>query len=133
MACFKDKPAWLDQIGQPQPSMKIPDSGMGRPLLPGFSDKYGWQIKTIDISRSINADTRFCITITLPLLLIKKGQEQYMTSEVIALSLYRKKTLPAIYYLQGNTQGDNFLMHYLQEGSPMIRHQYPIWTGRRGR
>jgi len=34
-----DKPAWLDQISQPQPSMKIPDSGMGRPLLPGFSDK----------------------------------------------------------------------------------------------
>jgi len=36
---FSDKPAWLDQIGQPQPTMKIPDSGIGRPCYPGFSDK----------------------------------------------------------------------------------------------
>jgi len=42
---FSDKPAWLDQIGQPQPTMKIPDSGMGRPCYPGFSDKCWWNEK----------------------------------------------------------------------------------------
>jgi len=36
---FSDKPAWLDQNGRPQQTMKIPNFGMGKPLLPGFSDK----------------------------------------------------------------------------------------------
>ena len=34
-----DKPAWLDQIGRPQQTMKTPRSGMGRPRRKRFSDK----------------------------------------------------------------------------------------------
>ena len=88
-------------------------------ILAFFKDKYGWQIKTVDISRNINAAARFNITITPTLLLIKKGQEKYMTvtSGVIALSELERKLYRAIRYLQGNTQGDTFLMYDFQKGS----------------
>ena len=88
-------------------------------ILAYFRDKYGWQIKTVDISRNINAAARFNITITPTLLLIKKGQEKYMTvtSGVIALSELERKLYRAIRYLQGNTQGDTFLMYDFQKGS----------------
>jgi conjugal transfer pilus assembly protein TraF len=88
-------------------------------ILAYFKDKYGWQIKTVDISRNINAAARFNITITPTLLLIKKGQEQYMTvtSGVIAFSELERKLYSAIRYLQGSIQGDNFLMYDFQKGS----------------
>ncbi len=88
-------------------------------ILAYFKDKYGWQIKTVDISRNINAAARFNITITPTLLLIKKGQEKYMTvtSGVIALSELERKLYRAIRSLQGNTRGDNFLMYDFQKGS----------------
>lgn len=88
-------------------------------ILAYFKDKYGWEIKTVDISRNINAAARFNITITPTLLLIKKGQEKYMTvtSGVIALSELERKLYRAIRYLQGNTQGDTFLMYDFQKGS----------------
>ena len=88
-------------------------------ILAYFSDKYGWQIKTVDISRNIKAGVRFNVTITPTLLLIKKGQEKYMTvaSGVIALTELERKLYRAIRYLQGNTNGDNFLMYDFQKGS----------------
>ena len=88
-------------------------------ILAYFKDKYGWQIKTVDISRNINAAARFNITITPTLLLIKKGQKEYMTvtSGVIALSELERKLYRSIRYLQGNIQGDNFLMYDFQKGS----------------
>ena len=88
-------------------------------ILAYFKDKYGWQIKTVDISRNINATARFNISVTPTLLLIKKGQEKYMTvtSGVIALSELERKLYRAIRYLQGSTQGDNFLMYDFQKGS----------------
>jgi conjugal transfer pilus assembly protein TraF len=88
-------------------------------ILAYFRDKYGWQIKTVDISRNINAAARFNITITPTLLLIKKGQEKYMTvtSGVIALSELERKLYRAIRYMQGNTQEDTFLMYDFQKGS----------------
>ncbi len=88
-------------------------------ILAYFRDKYSWQIKTVDISRNINAAARFNITITPTLLLIKKGQEKYMTvtSGVIALSELERRLYRAIRYLQGNTQGDTFLMYDFQKGS----------------
>ena len=87
-------------------------------ILAYFVDKYGWQIKTVDISRQINVAARFNITITPTLLLIKKGQEDYMTvtTGVIALSELERKLFRAIRYLQGDTRGDNFLMYDFQKG-----------------
>lgn len=88
-------------------------------ILAYFVDKYGWQIKTVDISQNINAAARFNVTITPTLLLITKGQESYMTvtSGVIALTELERKLYRAIRSLQGNTKGDNFLMYDFQKGS----------------
>ena len=88
-------------------------------ILNYFVDKYGWQIKTVDISRNINSAARFNITITPTLLLIKKGQDNYMTvaSGVIAMSELERKLYRAIRLLQGNTRGDTFLIYDFQKGS----------------
>ena len=88
-------------------------------ILSYFLDKYGWQIKTVDISRNINSATRFNITITPTLLLIKKGQDNYMTvaSGVIAMTELERKLYRAIRLLQGNTREDTFLMYDFQKGS----------------
>ncbi|WP_169309199.1 conjugal transfer protein TraF [Desulforhopalus sp. IMCC35007] len=88
-------------------------------ILSYFVDKYGWPIKTVDISQNPGSAARFNITITPTLLLIKKGQDNYMTvaSGVIALTELERKLYRAIRLLQGNTQGDNFLMYDFQKGS----------------
>ncbi|MBU1413940.1 conjugal transfer protein TraF [Myxococcota bacterium] len=88
-------------------------------ILAYFVDKYGWQIKTVDISRQTKAATRFNITVTPTLLLIKKGQGDYMTvaTGVIALSELERKLYRTIRYLQGDTRGDTFLMYDFQKGS----------------
>ena len=88
-------------------------------ILSYFVDKYGWQIKTVDISRNINSAARFNITITPTLLLIKKGQDNYMTvaSGVIAMSELERKLYRAIRLLQGNTRENTFLMYDFQKGS----------------
>lgn len=90
-------------------------------ILAYFRDKYGWPIKTVDIGRNINAATRFNITITPTLLLVTKGQSNYMTvsSGVIALTELERKLYRAIRYLQGSTRGDNFLMYDFQKGSAL--------------
>jgi len=88
-------------------------------ILSYFVDKYGWQIKTVDISKNLNAAARFNITITPTLLLIKKGQDNYMTvaSGVIALTELERKLFRAIRLQQGNTREDTFLMYDFQKGS----------------
>jgi len=88
-------------------------------ILAYFIDKYGWQIKTVDTSRDLNAATRFNITTSPTLLLIKKGQDDYMTvaGGVITLTELERKLYRAIRYLQGDTKGDNFLMYQFQKGS----------------
>lgn len=90
-------------------------------ILSYFVDKYGWQVKPVDISRSPEAMARFNITITPTLLLIKKGQDASMTitTGVIALSELERKLYRAIRSLQGNTTEDNFLMYDFQKGSPL--------------
>ncbi|HHL34382.1 MAG TPA: conjugal transfer protein TraF [Desulfobulbaceae bacterium] len=90
-------------------------------ILAYFRDKYGWSIKTVDISRNVNAAARFNITVTPTLLLIKKGQDRYMTvaTGVIALTELERKLYRAIRFLQGNTRADNFLMYDFQKGSPL--------------
>ncbi|MGB3209304.1 MAG: conjugal transfer protein TraF, partial [Desulforhopalus sp.] len=88
-------------------------------ILAYFVDKYGWQIKTVDTSTDVGAATRFNITTFPTLLLIKKGQDDYMTvaSGVITLTELERKLYRAIRYLQGDTKGDNFLMYQFQKGS----------------
>lgn len=88
-------------------------------ILGYFVDKYGWQIKSVDINAAPNAANRFNITTAPTLLLIKKGQDDYMTvaNGVISLTELERKLYRAIRYLQGDTTGDNFLMYEFQKGS----------------
>ncbi|TKB11282.1 conjugal transfer protein TraF [Desulforhopalus sp. IMCC35007] len=88
-------------------------------ILSYFVDKYGWQIKTVNISTDLNAATRFNITTSPTLLLIKKGQDDYMTvaNGVITLTELERKLYRAIRFMQGDTKGDNFLMYQFQKGS----------------
>ncbi len=88
-------------------------------ILAYFVDKYGWQIKSVDINATPNAANRFNITTAPTLLLIKKGQDDYMTvaNGVISLTELERKLYRAIRYLQGDTTGDNFLMYEFQKGS----------------
>jgi len=90
-------------------------------ILAYFKDKYKWPIRTVDISRNINVATRFNITVTPTLLLIKKGQDDYLTisTGVIALTELERKLYRAIRFVSGNTNGDNFLMYDFQKGSPL--------------
>ncbi len=90
-------------------------------ILAYFEDKYRWPIKTIDISRNMNAAARFNITVTPTLLLVKKGQEDYMTvsTGVIALTELERKIYRAIRFMSGKTKSDNFLMYDFQKGSPL--------------
>ena len=88
-------------------------------ILAYFMEKYGWQIKTVNIRTNVNAASRFNITTTPTLLLIKQGQDNYMTvaTGVLALTELERKLYRAIRYLQGQTRGDNFLMYDFQKGS----------------
>lgn len=90
-------------------------------ILAYFVDKYRWQIKPVDITRNTAAATRFNVTITPTLLLIRKGQDNYMTvaTGVIALSELERKLYRAIRYLDGDTRGESFLMYDFQKGSPL--------------
>lgn len=88
-------------------------------ILGYFIDKYGWQIKTVDISRNQVSGARFNITITPTLLLIKKGTDSYLSvaNGVIAMTELERKLYRAIRLLQGNTEGDTFLLYDFQKGS----------------
>lgn len=90
-------------------------------ILAYFKDKYGWQIKVVNIDQNINAAARFNITATPTILLITKGQDRYMTvaSGVIALSELERQLYRAIRFLQGNTTSDQFLMYDFQKGSAL--------------
>lgn len=92
-----------------------------RQILAYFIEKYGWQIRTVDISKDPDAALRFNITVTPTLLLIKKGHSESMpvATGVIALSELERKLYRAIRYLGGKTGGDNFLLYDFQEDSAL--------------
>lgn len=90
-------------------------------ILVYFTDKYNWPIKIVDISRQIQAASRFNITTTPTLLLVKKGEDKSLTvsTGVITLSELEKKLYRSIRHLQGDTQGDHFLMYDFEKGTPL--------------
>jgi len=90
-------------------------------ILAHFTDKYNWPIKIVDISRQIQAASRFNITITPTLLLVKKEADKSLTvsTGVITLSELERKLYRSIRSLQGNTQGDHFLMYDFERDTPL--------------
>lgn len=92
-----------------------------REILEYFTEKYNWQIKVIDISRFPEKASRFNISITPTLLLIKKARDDYLTvsTGVIALSELEKRLYRAIRFLSGNTKADTFLLYDYQKDSTL--------------
>lgn len=88
-------------------------------ILHYFIEKYGWQVKPVDISRQVVTAARFGIETTPTLLLIKKGMDDYMTVSVgvVTLTELERKLYRAIRYLKGETRDENFLMYDFQKDS----------------
>ncbi len=90
-------------------------------ILTYFVEKYGWQIKPIDIGRHTTLAARFNITTTPTLVLIKNGTEQSMPISVgvVALSELERKLYQAIRYLGGETNIDTFQTYDYQKGGAL--------------
>ena len=88
-------------------------------ILAYFTERYGWEIKPIDIGQQPGLAARFNITATPTLLLIKQGEEQYMPISVgiIALSEMEQKLSQAIRFLRGDTSPESFTTHDFEKGS----------------
>ena len=90
-------------------------------ILAYFVEKYGWQIKPIDIGQHSTLAARFNITTTPTLMLIKNGTDQAMPVSVgvVAQSELERKLYQAIRYLGGETNIDTFQTYDYQKGSAL--------------
>jgi conjugal transfer pilus assembly protein TraF len=90
-------------------------------ILKYFSEKYGWEIKPINIAEQKDFAARFNITTTPTLLLIRQGNEQYMPISVgvISLAEMEQKLYQAIRYLNGNTDIDTFTNTDFEKGGTL--------------
>lgn len=90
-------------------------------ILTYFVEKYGWQIKPIDIGQHSTLAARFNITTTPTLVLIKNGTEQSMPISVgvVALSEMERKLYQAIRYMGGETNIDTFQTYDYQKGGAL--------------
>jgi len=90
-------------------------------ILAYFVEKYGWQIKPIDIDQHATVAARFNITTTPTLVLIKNGTEQAMPVSVgvVAQSELERKLYQAIRYLGGETKIDTFQTYDYQKGGAL--------------
>ena len=86
-----------------------------------FTEKYGWQIKPINIQEQTGIAARFNITSTPTLLLIRQGGEQYLPISVgvVSLSEMELKSYQAIRYLNGDTQIDTFTNSDFEKGGSL--------------
>jgi conjugal transfer pilus assembly protein TraF len=90
-------------------------------ILKYFTDKYGWQIKPINITVQTGLAERFNITTTPTLLLIRQGSEKYMPISVGVISVeeMEQKLYRAIRYLNGDTDIDTFTNHDFEKGGSL--------------
>lgn len=90
-------------------------------ILKYFSEKYGWEIKPINIAEQHDLAARFNITTTPTLLLIRQGSEQYMPISVgvISLAEMEQKLYQAIRYLNGDTDIDTFTNTDFEKGGTL--------------
>jgi conjugal transfer pilus assembly protein TraF len=90
-------------------------------ILAYFVEKYGWQIKPIDIGQHSTLAARFNVTTSPTLVLIKNGTEQSMPVSVgvVAQSELERKLYQAIRYLGGETNIDTFQTYHYQKGGAL--------------
>ena len=92
-----------------------------RQILGYFLEKFGWQVKAIDIAREPNIAARFNIASTPTLVLIKRDDPQWMpvATGVIALSELERKLFRTIRSLKGATTEEDFLLYDFEENSAL--------------
>lgn len=102
-----------------KPGCSFCDKQVG--ILKYFTEKYGWQIKPINIQEQTGIAARFNITSTPTLLLIRQGGEQYLPISVgvVSLSEMELKSYQAIRYLNGDTQIDTFTNSNFEKGGSL--------------
>lgn len=92
-----------------------------RQILGYFFEKFGWQVKLVDVAREPTLAARFNIASTPTLILIKKDDPQWMpvATGVIALSEFERKLFRTIRSLRGTTSGEDFLRYDFEENSAL--------------
>ena len=90
-------------------------------ILAYFVDKYGWQVKPMDIEREPNIALRFNITTTPTLLLIRQDREQSMpiANGVATLPEIERNLYQAIRSMRGDTAMESFTTYDFQKGSAL--------------
>jgi len=89
-------------------------------ILAFFTDKYGWQVKPINIEQDPNLAARFNVHTVPYLLLIYKYKRDYIpiSAGVIALSEMEKKLYRGIRLLSGEITPEEFSLYEFQRGGP---------------
>lgn len=89
-------------------------------ILAFFTEKYGWQVKPINIERDPNLAARFNVHTVPYLLLIYKHKRDYIPISVgvIALSEMEKKLYRGIRLLSGEITPEEFSLYEFQRGGP---------------
>ena len=90
-------------------------------ILKYFTEKYGWQIKPIDITKQTDLAARFNITVTPTLLLIQQGNEKFMPLSVgvVSLAEMEQNLYRAIRYMNGDTDIETFTNTDYEKGGPL--------------
>lgn len=87
-------------------------------ILQHFMDRYGWQVKPIDIDRQPQVASRFGVPTTPALLLVQRGSPDYIpvTAGVASASEITAKIFRGIRLLRGEITPDNFNLYEFQQG-----------------
>ena len=90
-------------------------------ILAYFVDKYGWQVKPVDLEREPNIALRFNITTTPTLLLIRQDREASMriATGVATLPEIERNLYQAIRSMRGDTSMESFTTYDFQKGSAL--------------
>ena len=90
-------------------------------ILAYFVERYGWQVKPVDINREPNLALRFNITTTPTLLLIRQDREQSMaiSTGVVTLPEMERKLYQAIRSMRGETSIESFTTYDFQKDSAL--------------
>ncbi|BCO09271.1 thiol reductase thioredoxin [Desulfolithobacter dissulfuricans] len=92
-----------------------------RQILAYFTERYGWQIKTIDTTIDPGIAARFNISITPTLMLIRRDRPDYLTvtTGVVSLADLERRLYRAIRLLRGDITPENYSTYDFQKGGAL--------------
>jgi conjugal transfer pilus assembly protein TraF len=89
-----------------------------RKILKWFTSSTGWVVKEVDISQQPDLANRFGVTITPTLILIQKGNREYMpvSAGVAAANEIEEKTYRTVRYLKKEITPEEYSLYEFQRG-----------------